>query len=115
MAATRGGGSPARLSRSVGKSCRSRQRHVRAELHLNYSVGGIVTTVKVLRMSDQASAAALPGLDLIQLPARLSANDAVSGWLLFQVKEALIGGRAIDRYELVVRDVHDLEETVQVT
>lgn len=88
---------------------------VQAELHLTYSVNGIVTTVKVPRVSDMKSADVPLEVDPIELPARLDANDAVSGWFVFQVKDGLTSGRSIDRYEVFVRDVHGIEESVQVT
>jgi hypothetical protein len=88
---------------------------VRAELHVTYSVKGVIATVKVPRLSDSRSADARLDLELIQLPARLGENDAVSGWLLFRVKDALTEQQRVDRYEVVIRDLHNIEEGVQVT
>lgn len=83
---------------------------VTAELHLSYSLNGIVTTVKVPRALDMTPSEIPPEVNPIVLPARLEANDAVLGWFLFQVKDGLTGGRSIDRYEVFVRDVHGIEE-----
>jgi hypothetical protein len=88
---------------------------VSAELHLTYGLNGVVTTVKVPHVSDATAITAPAGVVPIELPARLDANDAVSGWFLFLVEEGLTGGAPVDRYDVIVRDVHGFEATVQVT
>jgi hypothetical protein len=86
---------------------------VDAELHLTYDLAGVVTTLKVGH--TDASVPPPAGVSPLSLPTRLDANEATSGWLFFQVSQALAGDREIDRYDLVLRDIHGLEETRQVT
>jgi hypothetical protein len=86
---------------------------VAAELHLTYELSGQVMTLKVRHTGESSS---LPGrIAPISLPARLGANAALNGWLVFELAEVLTARLAIDRYDLVVRDVHGIEESVQVT
>lgn len=86
---------------------------VQAELHLTYDLGGTLTMVRV-----RAEAAAPENLPTevapLALPARLDANDATSGWLLFVLKDGITGGMPIERYDLVTRDVHGKEESIQL-
>lgn len=84
---------------------------VAAELHLTYAARGVVSTVKLRHDDSLVRGADRP----FTMPVQLGANDAVSNWLLFRVDDELTGGRPIDRYEVFVRDVHDLTEGVHVT
>lgn len=86
---------------------------VGAELHVTYSVDGVVTTLKVPHAAAVTAVPAPPGVEPIELPARLEANGWLSGWLLFGIGAGLTDGRSIDRYDVVVRDVHSIEEAVQ--
>lgn len=86
---------------------------VQAELHLTYDLGGTVTTIRVRAAATVPIE--LPGeVVSLELPARLDANDAVSGWLLFLLKDGITGDRPIERYDIVIRDLHGKEETVQL-
>lgn len=89
---------------------------IAAELHVRYGLAeGVVTTVKIqhgLAGNDDLTTTSVTSLGL---PARLDANDAVSGWLRFALPGSLLRGRAIDRYDLVVRDVHGIDESLQVS
>lgn len=88
---------------------------VAAELHVTYSVAsGVMTTVKFPHAVDTADDLATPGVSPLQLPARLDANDALAGWLRFRLGGEMMLGREIDRYDLVIRDVHGIEEALQV-
>lgn len=88
---------------------------VRAELRLTYAVDGVVTTIKVPHASDPTMTVSPIGVTPMDLPAALDANSAVSGWLLFRLEDGLADGRPIDRYDVAVRDVHGIEETMQMT
>jgi hypothetical protein len=87
---------------------------VAAELHVTYSVQGVITTVKIPNSTDGNADLATPTLNLLELPARLDANDARSGWVLFRVQGTLLKGRDVDRFDLVIRDVHGIEQKRQV-
>lgn len=88
---------------------------VTAELHLTYTVDGILTTVKVppVAPGDELE---FPG-DLLPtaLPIRLEPNDAASGLFIFQITDELTRDREIERYDVYVRDVHGVEESRQIT
>ncbi len=86
---------------------------VGAELHVIYSIDGVLTTVKVPYAAVRPPVPAPPGVDPITLPIRLGANDSLSGWLLFDIRGGLTGGWPIDRYDVVVRDVHGIEQAAQ--
>jgi len=85
---------------------------VEAELHLTYDLDGVLTTLKILRAREEAAALAV---EPMEFPVRLDANDAASGWALFHIKNGLTGDRPIDRYDIVVRNVHGIEESVQAS
>lgn len=86
---------------------------VHAELHVTYDLGGTVTTIRI-RAETSDPTGLPPGVASLELPARLDANDAVSGWLLFLLKDGLTGDRPVERYDLIARDVHGKEESVQL-
>jgi hypothetical protein len=88
---------------------------IRSELRINYSIEGVVATVKVPTTSMTGLSAPIPDVESVDVPARLNANDTISGWFLFQVPDQLIHNRPVDRYEVVFRDLHEIEESVQVT
>ncbi len=88
---------------------------LKAELHLTYAVDSIMTTIKLPHTSYSLQVGLPSAVVPIELPAPLGANDAVSGWFLFRVAEGLTGGRPVDRYDIVIRDIHDIVETLQVT
>jgi hypothetical protein len=87
---------------------------VQAELHVTYEVEGVLTTIKVRHGATEPTASAESGLDRLELPLRLEANDAHVGWLSFGLSADLMRGREIDRYDVVVRDVQGIEESTQV-
>lgn len=88
---------------------------VAAEVHLTYSLEAVVTSVKVRHGIDRGTSSAFAGVKPLDLPVALDANGAVSGWLLFRIDSALTGGRPVDRYDLVIQDVHGTQESRQVT
>ena len=88
---------------------------VRAEVRVTYSVSGVVTTVNVPATSTADLDQPLPDVVVVELPVRLEANGGTSGWFLFRVPDGLVGGGGVDRYEVVLKDIHGIEETVQVT
>jgi hypothetical protein len=53
---------------------------VSAKLHVTYGVDGVMTTVKVPHASSGLGDAVPAEVGPIGLPARLDANDALSGW-----------------------------------
>ena len=83
---------------------------VMAELHVLYSVEEHLSTVKI----PAADSSQRDDVDAIELPRRLDANGAASGWLLFHVSEDLVRSSDVQRYDVVVRDVHDTIASVQV-
>jgi hypothetical protein len=88
---------------------------VSAELHLTYSTGQVLTTVKVPPLASLAQDAPAPDVDPVALPLRLDANDSVSGWFVFQLQDELVASRSIEGYAVVLRDVHRIEVAVQAT
>lgn len=87
----------------------------RAELHLTYSVEGRLTAVKVPSNSEPPPELRPTRVEPLALPLRLAANEATSGWFLFLVPGGVVAGRAVDRYDIVLRDLHDIEQSLQVT
>lgn len=88
---------------------------VSAELHLSYSRGGAVMTLKVPPAPERSRVRLPEGTRAFDVPVALAANHAVSGWFLFAVNDALTAGSPVDRYDLVIRDVHGVIEFLQVT
>ncbi|MGD9796870.1 MAG: hypothetical protein AB7V15_02015 [Acidimicrobiia bacterium] len=87
---------------------------VHAELHLTYDVRGTLATVRV-RASSPSPASTVPAeVANLELPVRLDANGAVSGWFVFPLPDGLTDGRPVERYDFVTRDVHGKEETIQL-
>lgn len=84
---------------------------VSVELQVSYTTEGVVTTVKI---PTPSSASELPnGVRTSGLPIRLDPNSAVVGWFSFVVPDGLSGGHPIDRYDIAIRDVHDVIESWQ--
>jgi hypothetical protein len=88
---------------------------VASELRLTYTVDGILTTVKVPSASDVGSTSLPASFVPLEIPTRVDANDAVIGWFLFRIDDQLTNGRIVERYDFVLREVHGIEETLQVT
>lgn len=84
-----------------------------AELHVSYSVGNAITTLKLRHDGDGNYGRDHRG-ESLQLPTRLDTNEAVAGWLWFLLHDGLTSGRPIERYELIVRDIHGMEASQQV-
>ncbi len=86
---------------------------VEIDLHVTYgSSVGVVTTVKVPHGGDEVR---LPEpMRPLDVPSRLAANDAITGWLAFNLHNELTGGRPIDRVEIVVRDSRGVVEHLSV-
>ncbi len=85
---------------------------VAADLHVTYTLesgDGIV-----IKVPHGVAGVTLPGgITALDIPTRLQANGAVSGWLMFKLDDALIADRAIERYDAVIRDSRGPVETVQ--
>ncbi|NYF56567.1 hypothetical protein HDA35_002398 [Micromonospora purpureochromogenes] len=45
-----------------------------------------------------------PGVESIKIPVLVKANDAISGWLSFKVKNDLTDGRRVEEYAVLVYD-----------
>jgi hypothetical protein len=88
---------------------------VGADVHLTYRADEATTTVKVPCARDVSALDVPEHVGPINLAARVDANDALSGWLIFVVPNGLTHRRAIEYYEVVVRDVHGTEEAFQLT
>ena len=88
---------------------------VGADLLLTYSVDDVLVVAKVPHSEDSASTLTTADIAPFRLPMSLGASGAVSGWFNFQVSLQLTGGRPIERYDLVVRDVYALSKGLQVT
>lgn len=87
---------------------------VGAELHLTYEVGSSLTTVRVPASPGAVPSSLAPQVVSLELPLRLDANAAKSGWLVFALPEGLTGGHPIERYDLVTKDVQGKEASVQL-
>jgi hypothetical protein len=88
---------------------------VTVELHLTYTAHDVLTTVKVPLAGDVSGTVVPTEVATVDLPVRVDANDAVSGWFLFRVSHELTGWAPVERYDVVIRDVHGIEESLQVT
>jgi hypothetical protein len=88
---------------------------VTAELHVTYTIDGVLTTVKVPPVAAGDELEFLGDLLPTALPIRLEPNDAASGLFIFQIRDDLTRDREIERYEVHVRDVHGVEENRQIT
>lgn len=84
---------------------------VAADLHVTYTLAGRGV---VLKVPHGAEGVILPqGITELDIPIRLQANGAVSGWLMFKLDNALVAEADIQRYDAVIRDSRGPEETVQ--
>lgn len=87
-----------------------------AELLILYTIDASVMTVRVRPYSQaDPTDSSSSRKSLLRLPSRIPAHDAVSGWLVFHVPDALTSGHRIDRYELSVREVHGQSVSLQTT
>jgi hypothetical protein len=88
---------------------------VAAEMHLTYSVEGVLTTVKMPPAIHIEAFEFPEGLTPAALPIRLEPNDAVSSLFIFRIGDDLTRGRDVERYDIYLRDVHGVEESRQIT
>ena len=72
-------------------------------------------SLKVPPAAERSRVLLPDGTRAFDVPVALAANHAVSGWFLFAVNDDLTAGAPVDRYDLVVRDVHGVIESLQVT
>ena len=87
---------------------------ISADLHITYTVDGHITVVRVPHDENIETQSPMGGVTFA-LPVSLDPHGATSGWFRFLVSDQLTGGRPVERYDMVVRDVHDLSQSVQVT
>lgn len=88
---------------------------VAVELRLTYLIDGTPMAVKLQADRSLQFSTETPGASGLDLPAALESNGARSGWLLYRVDDVLTAPAQIDRYELVVQDVHGIERGLPVT
>lgn len=84
---------------------------VMAELHITYSVDAHLAVVKTPIVEPTTFRCSFKK---IEIPQRLEANGVASGWLVFRVADALVDRGDVHRYDVVVRDVHNVVETRQI-
>jgi hypothetical protein len=85
---------------------------VAADLHVTYTLAsGDGVVVKV----PHGAAGVKPpeGITALEIPTRLQANGAVTGWLMFKLDDALLADRAIERYDVVIHDSRGPVATAQ--
>lgn len=87
---------------------------IEAELHLTYDVASSLTTVRIPVSPDAVPSGLAAELVSLELPLRLDANAAESGWLAFALPDGLTGGQPVERYDLVTKDVQGKETSVQL-
>lgn len=84
------------------------------ELYLTYTVNDNLVTAKVPHASQRGVDTAFADTSTLELPTTIPANDAAQGWVIFEVADGLTGGRPVERYQVVVRDVHHALEAREV-
>lgn len=86
-----------------------------SDLLVTYSRDDVMMTVKVPHTRENEYSRPEGSVTALDLPLVLNANSAVMGWLLFRIPDDLTGGNPIERYDVTVRDLHDIVESRQVT
>ena len=95
---------------SVGNPADSDNAVAQIEMHLRYFIDGFtLATVKLPSAGDQRNTK----LSRLIAPTRIAAHDTVSGWCSFLVKSAILNGRAVEGYRIVITDSHQGEATVE--
>jgi hypothetical protein len=84
------------------------------DLHVTYAVDGQLATLKVPHGGEMTHVLTT-GLDIVELPRRLEANDAFQGWFLFYLAGDLTGRHPVDRYDVVATDVRGVVAELQIT
>ncbi len=106
------GGRVYSFSLSVGNPTDSDNAIAQIEMHLRYLVDGSTSiTVKLPSSIGIDDPANDPSPRLIT-PCRVAAHDTVSGWCDFVVKPDILGGRAIEGYQIVLTDSHQADASV---
>ncbi|TCB91603.1 hypothetical protein E0H26_25275 [Micromonospora zingiberis] len=78
---------------------------VKAELRVGYLTNaGARLDVHLPHASLRESDPIKPDVESIKLPALIKANDAISGWLSFKVKNELTNDRRVEEYLVLVHD-----------
>ncbi len=84
---------------------------VRARLLISYAWDGAIHVLALPSLTKSPVALPPPREDVFVSPARIEGHDAFTGWCMFEVSEALVGGRLIDSYELQFDDAHGVSVT----
>ena len=82
-----------------------------ADLHVCYRTSaGVAFVVKV---AHDSSGVGIPKfVSPMELPLRLPANDGRRVWAVFQLGDDLLGGGAVDGYEIVLHDARGVRSSV---
>jgi hypothetical protein len=75
------------------------------ELQIDYVIrDGILMSLKL--PAGRAAEFGAGNLSLLVPPLRVDAHQTIAGWLVFELKEALIGNSRIDNYTVLLQDSH---------
>ncbi len=78
-----------------------------AELQIDYTLlSSVCMAVKIPLAGNLAAQFGRPGLTVLVPPVRIDAHQTVAGWVIFELKNSLVGESRIDSYTLLIRDSH---------
>jgi hypothetical protein len=85
-----------------------------ADLQVTYTTDqNQVITLRVPHVTSVELDSKLPG-ESLAIPTPLPAHGSVAGVVNFRIDDGLIGTSRIDRYDLVTKDAHQIEESLQL-
>jgi hypothetical protein len=106
------GGRVYSFSLSVGNPTDSDNAIAQIEMHLRYLIDGSTPITVKLPPSVGSCDRANDTSPRLITPCRVAAHDTVSGWCNFVVTPDILGGRAIEGYQIVLTDSHQADASV---
>ncbi len=82
------------------------------EMHLRYLIDDDVSITVKLPPSSVRVCASMGDRPRLIAPSRIAAHDTASGWYDFVIKPAMLSGRTIEGYQIVLTDSHQAEASV---
>jgi hypothetical protein len=86
---------------------------IKAELKVGYSIDastGFEVHIPHAAMPSEAQS----GVQSLNIPVLIKANDALAGWLTFKIDHGLVGNNRVEEYEIAVYDSRGPIESVHI-
>jgi hypothetical protein len=100
---------------SISNPSDSNNALARAELHITYNTPTQALVIAQIPSSPTRGEAYAEFRDfsVLSTPTRLDAHQTLTGWMIFQVAEAILSGAVVDGYTIALFDSHQTQTNVE--